>query len=212
MVKLIYGKITKKDYSAIVNYLTELKLLGAVLPSSDGSRPTSSDPQKTYDRLTQLVTELTTGPKENAFQVAEQLVGEVMSIAFNSVGDEGIAAIVEGYTGDAAMSRKARPESIQPKPEQRDASLIPIAKYGRNPQEVAKKVALLFYEIIDSLDVLKSKDKEAERDILGAQISKADVGYFTTLIRAMLDGRDRYQGFILNTRGLIKEGSPPKGL
>jgi len=219
-----HGRITQINYNTIVEYLTQLKVSDTVLPVSETIQPVTtkpvseasqtkySNPQDNYDKLNDLVTELTTGSRDNTLYVADQLIREVISIAFGSMGDEELSAIIDSFTKGVPGSRETIPEGAQPKPEQEDASLIPIANYGRNPEEVAEKVALLFYEIIDSLDVLKSQNKGAERDILGAQISKADVGYFTTLIRAMLDGRDRYQSFVLNTGRLTKEGRSPKGL
>lgn len=220
-----YGKIhNKKNYDKIVEYLTNLEVSDAVLPVSDeiktpsipkvfdASQSIYSDPQENYNRLNLLVTELTTGPSGNTMEVAENIIREVLSIAYSGVGNEGIEEMVESYTKDMIGPKVTMQKVDLPKSTKENASLIPLQKYGKNPQEVVDKISLLFYGIIESLDVLKSEDKVEERDSLGEQISKADIGYFTSLIRAMLDGRDRYQGFMLNIMGVRAEGNPPKGL
>jgi hypothetical protein len=87
-------------------------------------------------------------------------------------------------------------------------SAITVAEYGQRTGDYVGLVRALTYALIEAADGLKGPDKADERQKLAQVLPKGDVGLLTMSMRAMLEGGDPYQRFVLNNPQLRLDGNP----
>lgn len=111
---------------------------------------------------------------------------ELRAKLFEATGLEAFKPIV----GDFKL-RKSQRKISQQNPRDRDI----IEQFGDNPSERATRIKTLLIELADELEFFKQKP-ESVRRIFRKVIPGEDIGYVTTLLRALYD-EDQFQRWLL---------------
>lgn len=111
---------------------------------------------------------------------------ELRAKLFEATGLEAFKPIVGDF-----KSRKSQRKISQQNPRDRDI----IEQFGDNPSERATRIKTLLIELADELEFFKQKP-ESVRRIFRKVIPGEDIGYVTTLLRALYD-EDQFQRWLL---------------
>ena len=111
---------------------------------------------------------------------------ELRAKLFEATGLEAFKPIVGDF-----KSRKSHRNISQQSPRDKDI----IGQFGDNPSERATRIKTLLIELADELEFFKQKP-ESVRRIFRKVIPGEDIGYVTTLLRALYD-EDQFQRWLL---------------